>query len=445
MFESTAGSRSPEVGKFDHLNGRRMRKIGLFLLVFPLLLISCQSANVSTFTPGMVGTQSREVSPHIVQGGSGSQWITVEPFNCCVFGLVAGPKSTVWFVGDPNLVGRIDMAHNVTTYPLPILNSLGTSDSLTTGPDGNVWVIIPRKDSQQAIVKVTPSGSMTSFHAPCATGPFAGIASGPDGNLWFGIGAEMIGRITPAGQSTCFPTSAFSYSVAAGPDGNVWFTETGASGPALGKITPSGTLTEYPEVNDCVTFGFGLITAGDRNLYASCFTGLARISPADGSEKIISAVNVERNLAVSGTGRDAKLYYAVYPNHFRTRHLATGIVDDDILPPGRGQAQYVAFGSDGNLWYYSFQGELGVDVFRILTVDPLTMSLSVGQSQTATASEANRPSGSLIAKSMNPAIATVVNGSSPGEFNVTGQGVGSTSIRISDRVHNSVEISVTVQ
>jgi streptogramin lyase len=420
-----------------------MRYFKALFFVAPLFLISCHSAAVSPLSPISAGTRSSAVSPRIVQGGSGSQWITIEPFNCCVFGLEAGPKSTVWFVGDPNLVGRIDMAHNVTTFTLPVGNTAGSADSLTAGSDGNMWVIIPRNDDQQAIVKVTPSGTMTTYHAPCATGTFAGIATGPDGNLWFGIGANMIGRMTPAGQSTCFPTSGSTYAVAAGPDGNVWFSESELAGQFLGKITPSGTLTEYPEPDGC-GISFGLITAGDGNLYANCGNGLARISPVDGSETIISSVRVERNLAVSGTGSKAKLYYAVYPNHFRTRHLATGVVDDDLLPSGHGHAQSVAYGADGNLWYYSFQGELGVDVFRILTVNPLSMTLSVGQSQTATASESHHAPSSLTAKSMNPSIATVVNGSSPGEFNVTGQGVGSTSIRIGDTKHNSVDIAVTV-
>ncbi len=455
-----------------------MRYFKALFFAAPLFLISCQSVNVSPFSSVSAGTQSHGVSPHIVQGGSGSQWITIEPFNCCVDGLVDGPKSTVWFVGEPvfdrrttsksepaasssslswrangrsgsidqsppNQIGRIDMAHNVTTFTLPIDPTAGSIDSITAGPDGNMWVIIPRNDSQQAIVKVTPSGTMTTYQAPCATGTFAGIAAGADGNLWFGVGADMIGRITPSGQSTCFPTTGLTFTVAAGPDGNVWFTEAGAAGQFLGKITPSGTLTEYPEPNEC-GLGFGLVTAGDGNLYSSCSDGLARISPANGKETIISSVAIQKNLAVSGTGENAKLYYAVYPNHLRIRHLKTGTVDDDDLPSGPSQAALVAFGPDGNLWYYSFGGELGVDVFRIITIDPLSMTLSVGQSQTATASETKAPS-ALSAKSMNRSIATVVNGSSPGEFKVTGQGVGTTTIRIGDTKHNSADISVTVQ
>ena len=41
------------------------------------------------------------------------------------------------------------------------------------------------------------------------------------------------------------PTStSIPQGITAGPDGNLWFAET--NGNRIGKITPSGTLTEYP-------------------------------------------------------------------------------------------------------------------------------------------------------------------------------------------------------
>ena len=57
----------------------------------------------------------------------------------------------------------------------------------------------------------------------------------------------MIGRITPAGTITEFPTplagSGDLEQIARGPDGNLWFTEfTGK----VGRITPAGVVTEFP-------------------------------------------------------------------------------------------------------------------------------------------------------------------------------------------------------
>ncbi len=35
-----------------------------------------------------------------------------------------------------------------------------------------------------------------------------------------------------------------TYNIVTGPDGNLWFTESGTS--KIGKITPAGVITEYP-------------------------------------------------------------------------------------------------------------------------------------------------------------------------------------------------------
>ena len=75
---------------------------------------------------------------------------------------------------------------------------------------------------------------------------------GPDGNLWFtedssGMRAP-IGRITPSGTVTEFPLPAGDSArhLTVGPDGNLWFTEGSTTGPAIGRITPAGAITEFP-------------------------------------------------------------------------------------------------------------------------------------------------------------------------------------------------------
>jgi hypothetical protein len=84
---------------------------------------------------------------------------------------------------------------------------------------------------------------------------------GPDGNLWFTdyaasgpnkIGqitlSGAIGRITPSGALTEFPLPAVNSlpsNLTVGPDGNLWFTEVATSGPAIGRITPSGAFTKF--------------------------------------------------------------------------------------------------------------------------------------------------------------------------------------------------------
>jgi virginiamycin B lyase len=80
------------------------------------------------------------------------------------------------------------------------------------------------------------------------------LVAGPDGSLWFTEArAAKIGRITPSGVITEFPLSnPFSgvMWITAGPDGNLWFTLTlSANDHRIARITPSGVITEFPLPN----------------------------------------------------------------------------------------------------------------------------------------------------------------------------------------------------
>src|SRR5262249_21140310 len=77
------------------------------------------------------------------------------------------------------------------------------------------------------------------------------ITGGPDGNLWFTDPvAGTVGRITPAGQVTEFPTPGISAgAITAGPDGNLWFVEealTFPRNPAGGRGPPPRPVAPLP-------------------------------------------------------------------------------------------------------------------------------------------------------------------------------------------------------
>jgi len=69
------------------------------------------------------------------------------------------------------------------------------------------------------------------------------IASGPDGNLWFTeeLG-NQIGRITTSGTVTEYPlphANSVPYGIASGPNQSLWFTE--QTGNRIGVIGPVAT------------------------------------------------------------------------------------------------------------------------------------------------------------------------------------------------------------
>jgi virginiamycin B lyase len=72
------------------------------------------------------------------------------------------------------------------------------------------------------------------------------ITAGPDGNVWFTEpDLHLLARITPSGTITEFPllTGIGLYDITRGPDGNMWFAEEFGR---LGRITPGGVVKEFP-------------------------------------------------------------------------------------------------------------------------------------------------------------------------------------------------------
>src|SRR5262245_27188928 len=179
------------------------------------------------------------------------------------------------------LEGRL-VPSTITEFALPPL-SLGGSfgaTAITAGPDGNVWFADP---GAHAVGRITPSGQVTEFPSPI-DGPGV-ITAGSDGNVWFSSGdisgspvlstSPAIGRITTSGQITTFPVPdeiAGVTALTAGPDSSVWFTEfVYPNGERVGRITLSGQITQFAvTVPPGSSVAPGDITAGpDGNLYFS--------------------------------------------------------------------------------------------------------------------------------------------------------------------------------
>ena len=83
-------------------------------------------------------------------------------------------------------------------------------------------------------------------------------------------GADAIGRITPSGQITEFSSPQNPYldpeQLATGPDGNLWFTDNGDN-DAIGRITPSGQITEFSTGLNPGGYPVGIAVGPDGNLW----------------------------------------------------------------------------------------------------------------------------------------------------------------------------------
>lgn len=200
--------------------------------------------------------------------------------NSVPYSLASGPDGNVWYTEfgyDPNnptsytgKIGRMTPDGHATEFPLATASSFPYG--ITSGPDGNLWFTEFTYDFQSKnffagkIGRITVNGAITEVPLPNTGAIPYSITAGPDGNLWFTeIGFNIsqsslfvgkIGKITPTGAITEYPLSGANKIpniITAGPDGNLWFTELGYStsgsslySGAIGRITPSGTISEFP-------------------------------------------------------------------------------------------------------------------------------------------------------------------------------------------------------
>lgn len=288
-----------------------------------------------------------------------SQW-TLPAEDLYPYAIAAGPSAgpdQMWFTagrGQPGLraieqkvepvIGRISFGGEIREFSPPNLSLVPTANSITAGNDGAMWFL-----GQGSVGRITQDGQITSF--PVDTGlAGGGIASGSDGSLWFtksdAVGHGAIVRMTLSGQATEFPLSepgSAPGSIVPGPDGNLWFAEAGTE--RIGRITPAGTITEFP----IGSRPSDLVAGHDGNIWYATDGAIGRISAAG---KVFSPIAVEGGFGPLAAGPDLRLWFgdARFP-------LALGRVTRDgrrsltELPSGARWVVDLATGTLGSLWY----------------------------------------------------------------------------------------------
>ena len=123
------------------------------------------------------------------------------------------------------------------------------------------------------VTAATASAEFYPLTNPCPPAPIAGtgtcqpagITTGPDGNIWFTEeNGNRIGRITPSGQITEFdlPGGSLPAEITPGPDGALWFTQSGSN--SIGRITTSGTISPPRPVSGSPD---GIVAGPDGNIW----------------------------------------------------------------------------------------------------------------------------------------------------------------------------------
>jgi streptogramin lyase len=297
--------------------------------------------------------------------------------------LTLGPDGDLWFTesspissGIPTAsVGRITLTGVITEFPLNSTDNVVST--LTVGPDQNLWFSAATSTldiSAATIGRITPSGTVSEFALPSTYYDASALTTGPDGNLWFsaltstfGNSAATIGRITPSGTISEYPISNAASDISTltvGPDGNLWFSQEAGYvfvdpkylGPVprtfdeIGRITPDGTITEFPLAPDLSPdFPSGLTVGPDKDLYftfsSSGFSPLVgtgtpaaitigRITTSGSVVEFTGTVSRSNSYTAYAptVGPDGNLWFPDGPNIGRLKPALATI--DQALPPG---------------------------------------------------------------------------------------------------------------
>jgi streptogramin lyase len=216
---------------------------------------------------------------------------------------------------------------------------------------------IANGDGSEDLSHVTPAGKITLVDVDYV--PLE-ITSDASGNLWFTNARylEIISRFDPATSrvTTYHLNDSSDGGIILGRDGNVWFLEN----DHIGKLTPQGTLTEYPTPQ--TEGGTGLAWASDGRIWFSsaAIPGLSWVLTSFDPQSGRVKGHREPTVALGGivAAPDGTLWYGLSAGtaslvHFdpRTEAIASFPIPGhfDLSPCPAG----LQLAPDGSLWYAS--------------------------------------------------------------------------------------------
>jgi virginiamycin B lyase len=164
--------------------------------------------------------------------------------------LTTGPDGALWFTNQGNnSIGRITTAGSVTNFTNA---GIVSPYAITSGPHGALWFTNQSPAGSSSVGEITTSGSVSTFTDPRITNPYGIVA---DGNtLWItnlpgGAGGnDAIEKMSSSGSVTQVytdPSLIEPAAIVAGSDGALWFVNNGNA--SIGRITTSGAISNYTD------------------------------------------------------------------------------------------------------------------------------------------------------------------------------------------------------
>jgi virginiamycin B lyase len=251
-------------------------------------------------------------------------------------------KKLAFLVLSSALVASCSAAHEA----MPVSGGLaGQSSILQPFGSGDVS---PDKVSKAAFIE------KFTLPTPPNRGPGA-LTLGSDGNIWFTETlVNNIGRITPSGVLTEFAVASHPFRITPGTPGTLWFSETNS----IGQITTAGAITVFPMPSGEQATG-GLTLGPDGNIW---FVD-------DDTKKIgqMTPTGTVTEFALPGSqpfpmaivkGPDGNLWFTDNGNNAVGRITTSGAVTEFPAVTSGIQLFDIVAASDGNLYASSFLDRL---------------------------------------------------------------------------------------
>jgi streptogramin lyase len=290
----------------------------------------------------------------------------VTPFaSTTVTASLAGVASvTATFVPTPQFTGNFDVPP--VRMPLPVV--VGLAD-IRLGPDGNMWAV---GQTISEILKIAPSGALTTYPLPSVNDYSEGLVVGADGNLWFAENQNnAIGKMTTSGVVTEYPLPgdiSLPAAVTLGKDGNVWFVDQYQN--TFGKITTSGVVTEYPLPKNALVEE--ITTGPDGNLWMTD-DGNNAIVKASTSGAVLASYAIPTAMSQPwgiASGSDGNVWFTEYEANKIGRVTQSGSFTEFNVPTGSaGPLNLAADPSGKRMWFSEMGNQVGQGKVGYVAID----------------------------------------------------------------------------
>jgi streptogramin lyase len=227
-------------------------------------------------------------------------------------------------------------------------------------------------------VEGTGSPQFTEYALPVGSGPF-GVTAGPDSNVWFTTQkTEKVGKITSSGAITEYSSNTHGYEdnpegITSGPDGNLWYVEAFSHAKAIFRVTPTGTVTEFP-LTRAEPWCVGITSGPDGNLWfteqKTGYVGKMSTSGTVLAEYKLPTGSEPRDIT---TGPDGNLWFTDFGTKKVGKITTSGTITE-YATTAKNKPEGIVAGPDGNLWFTEYSASLFLTEVTASKINKITTS-----------------------------------------------------------------------